>query len=153
MALNKIEKFTGTGFYSGFYKKAPGTAGSLVALIIYLIPGMENPTILIGLISFFSALNIIIAPSFIKEYGNDPKQFTIDEFVGTWISLFLLPKKIWFILPAFIIWRIIDIFKPFPIRHIEKLKGAWGILLDDVFAGLVTNIIFQLIIFLIAGIL
>ena len=106
MKINIFEKFLGSGFYSGYIPFAPGTFGSLVALSIYLIPGMENPTILLILISLFSVLGISIGTKFESIYGKDPKQCTIDEMVGTWISLLFIPKKILIILMVFIIWRM-----------------------------------------------
>lgn len=149
MKINFIEKLLGSGFYSGYSKKSSGTVASFVATIIYLIPGFENPTFMLLLISLFIAVGKDIATKFENIYGNDPKECTIDEFIGTWISFIFLPKKIWYILLAFLIWRILDIYKPFPARHAEKIKGGWGILLDDIIAGFYTFIIMHLIIMLI----
>ncbi len=150
MKINILEKFLGSGFYSGYIPFAPGTFGSLVALSIYLIPGMENPTILLILISLFSVIGISIGTKFEAIYGKDPKQCTIDEMVGMWITLLFIPKKIWFILIAFVIWRILDIVKPFPANIAEKLKGGLGIMMDDVIAALyalaISHIIINLII-------
>ena len=94
MKINIIEKFIGSGFFSGYIPFAPGTFGSLIALFIYLIPGMENPTILLLLISLFSVVGIKIGTKFEAIYGKDPKQCTIDEMVGMWITLLFIPKKI-----------------------------------------------------------
>lgn len=150
MKINVLEKFLGSGFYSGYMPFAPGTFGSLVALSIYLIPGMENPTILLILISLFSVVGINIGTKFEAIYGKDPKQCTIDEMVGMWITLLFIPKNIWFILIAFIIWRLLDIVKPFPANIAEKLKGGLGIMMDDVIAAIyalaISHIIINLII-------
>ena len=150
MKINVLEKFLGSGFYSGYIPFAPGTFGSLVALSIYLIPGMENPTILLILISLFSVVGINIGTKFEAIYGKDPKQCTIDEMVGMWITLLFIPKNIWFILIAFIIWRLLDIVKPFPANIAEKLKGGLGIMMDDVIAAIyalaISHIIINLII-------
>lgn len=146
MKINVLEKFLGSGFYSGYMPFAQGTFGSLVALSIYLIPGMENPTILLILISLFSVVGIPIGTKFEVLYGKDPKQCTIDEMVGMWITLLFIPKKIWFILLAFIIWRVLDIVKPFPANIAEKLKGGVGIILDDVIAAIYALTISHIII-------
>lgn len=150
MKINVLEKFLGSGFYSGYIPFAPGTFGSLAALSIYLIPGMENPTILLILISLFSVVGINIGTKFEAIYGKDPKQCTIDEMVGMWITLLFIPKNIWFILIAFIIWRLLDIVKPFPANIAEKLKGGLGIMMDDVIAAIyalaISHIIINLII-------
>ena len=150
MKINILEKFLGSGFYTGYIPFAPGTFGSLAALLIFLIPGMENPTILLVLISLFSVVGISIGTKFEVIYGKDPKQCTIDEMVGMWITLLFIPKNIWFILLAFIIWRVLDIVKPFPANIAEKLNGGLGIMMDDIIAGIyalaISHIIINLII-------
>jgi len=149
MKLNFIEKFLGSGFYTGYSKKASGTVASVVAASFYLIPGFENPTILLLVISFFIAFGKDIATKFESVYGKDPKECTIDELIGTWISFLFLPKKIWYMLAAFIIWRMLDIYKPFPANRAEKINGGWGILLDDIIAGFYTFLTMQLLLMLI----
>ena len=146
MKLNFVEKLIGSGFYSGFIPFAPGTFGSFVALLIYLIPGFENPTILLFVISLFTVLGISLGTKFESIYGKDPKQCTIDEMVGMWISLIFIPKKIWFIAFAFVIWRVLDIIKPFPANISEKLNGGIGIMLDDIIAAFYTLVIIHIII-------
>ena len=143
MNLNPIEKFLGTGFFTGYIPFAPGTFGSLAALFIYLIPGFGNPTVILLLISLFTVIGIPLGSKFEKIYGKDPSLFTLDEMVGTWISLIFLPKNIIYISSVFILWRLLDIIKPFPARQSEKLKGGWGIMLDDIISGFYTLIIIQ----------
>jgi phosphatidylglycerophosphatase A len=84
-----------------------------------------------------------------KIYGKDPKECTIDEFVGTWISLLFVPKNAVYVAGAFLIWRFFDIIKPFPANMLEKIKGGWGIMLDDVAAGFYSFIVIQIIIYFI----
>ncbi len=149
MKINVFERTLGSGFFTGYIPFAPGTFGSLFALGIYLIPGFENPTILLILISLFSIIGIYIGSKFEQVYGKDPAQCTIDEFVGMWITLLFVPKYIWYIFFAFVIWRILDIVKPFPVNIIEKIKGGWGIMLDDIVAGLYSLILVHIIIYFI----
>ena len=146
MKINFLERIIGSGLFSGYIPFAPGTFGSIVALSIYLIPGMENPTILLVLISLFSVIGIPIGTKFEALYGKDPKQCTIDEMVGMWITLLFIPKKIWFIILAFIIWRVLDIVKPFPANIAEKLEGGLGIMLDDIIAAIYALVISHIII-------
>ena len=73
----------------------------------------------------------------------DPRPIVIDEIVGMWISLLLLPNRISYFLAAFILFRLFDIIKPFPARQAEYLRGGWGIMLDDVVAGLYTTALLQ----------
>ncbi len=147
MKISLIEKILGSGLYTGYLPKASGTLGSLAALIIYLIPGFENPSIMIFMISLFILIGVPIAQKFETLYGKDPKECTIDEFVGTWISLLFVPKKIWWLLIAFFIWRAMDIIKPFPARRLEKIKGGWGVLLDDILAGIYSFVSIHFIIY------
>ncbi|MFA7288793.1 MAG: phosphatidylglycerophosphatase A [Melioribacteraceae bacterium] len=143
--MSKLEKLIGSGLSTGFIKKASGTWGSLAALAIYLLPGFENPALLILLISISFVFGIPIANKFEKVYGKDPKEFTLDEFVGMWITLLFLPKSLWLIIPAFFIWRAFDIFKPFPVNRLEKLKGGLGIFADDIMAGFYSFLIMQIL--------
>ncbi|MBI5730171.1 MAG: phosphatidylglycerophosphatase A [Ignavibacteriales bacterium] len=129
-------------------KTASGTWGSFAGLIIYLIPGFENPSLMILMISLFILIGVPIATKFESIYGKDPKECTIDEIVGMWISLLFLPKKIWWIILAFLIWRVLDIIKPYPARNLEKVKGGWGIMLDDIMAGIYSFILIQLTIYI-----
>lgn len=149
MKLNQIEKILGSGFYTGYFHKASGTVASALAYLLFLIPGFENPTILMFIISVSIVIGVRIADKFEVVYGKDPSQFTLDEFIGSWISLLFIPKKIWILLTAFIIWRLLDIFKPFPARKLESIKGGWGVILDDVVSGIYTFIIIQVTIHLI----
>jgi phosphatidylglycerophosphatase A len=145
MKLNFIEKLLGSGFYTGYIPFISGTFGSLAALIIYYIPGFENPLILIPFIIIFSFYGIYVGNKFESVYGKDPSECTIDEVVGMWISLLFLPKILLISLLTFLIWRILDIIKPFPARNFEKLKGGIGIMLDDITSGIYSLIIVHLI--------
>ena len=70
----------------------------------------------------------------------DPQPVVIDEIVGMWISLLLIPPETIYILAAFVLFRLFDVIKPFPARQAELLPGGWGIMLDDLFAGIYANI-------------
>ena len=148
MKINFFEKFIGSGFYTGYFPVASGTVGSFAALLIYLIPGFENLIIIIPAIIIFAVYGIYLGNKFEIKYGKDPSECTVDEVVGTWISLLALPKTIGIIVAAFLIWRILDIIKPPPARGLEKLKGGLGIMIDDVVSGIYTLIIMHLIVYL-----
>jgi phosphatidylglycerophosphatase A len=147
--INFFEKLVGSGFYTGFIPYASGTFGSIVALVIYWIPDFENPMIIFSAIIVFGLYGIYVGTKFEKEYGKDPRECTIDEMVGQWISLLLVPKTIIVSLLVFFIWRLFDIIKPFPARNLEKLKGGLGIMIDDVISSFYSLILihFILIIF------
>ncbi len=145
MKINIFEKTLGSGFYTGYIPFAPGTFGSLAALLIYYIPGFEEPVVLFPAIVIFIFFGIYIGNKFEKEYGKDPRQCTIDEMVGMWISLLFLPKKLVISILAFIVWRALDIIKPFPSRNLEKLNGGLGIMIDDIVAAIYALIILQIL--------
>jgi phosphatidylglycerophosphatase A len=148
LKINFFEKIIGSGFYTGYSPVASGTVGSFVAILIYLIPGFEQIMIIIPAIIISLFYGIFVGSKFEAVYGKDPSQCTVDEFVGTWISLIALPKILWIIVAAFLIWRILDIIKPPPARSLEKLKGGLGIMIDDVVSGIYTLIIMHLIVYL-----
>ena len=148
MKLNFSEKLIGSGFYTGYIPFASGTWGSLAALIIYLIPGFENPVIIIPAIVLFTILGIFTGNKFDVIYGKDPAECTVDEVVGMWISLLFLPKTFLVVTAAFISWRAFDIIKPAPARQLESLKGGIGIMMDDIVAGLYSLLLLHLILFI-----
>ena len=121
MKLNIFEKAFGSVLFSGYFPFASGTVSSFVALLIYLIPGFNNPIFMIIVIILFTILGWITATKFENVYGKDPHECTIDEFVGTWISLLFVPQKIIYLISAFLIWRFLDIVKPFPAKQLEDL--------------------------------
>ena len=131
----------------GYTPKAPGTAGSLFAiLILYLLP-ISN-TVLIILIVLFTVLGIWSASVIENEKGNDPSIVVIDEVVGQWISLLYIPFSVVPVILAFILFRFFDILKPFPIDQSQNLKGGFGIMVDDILAGIYSNLIIHFIIYL-----
>ncbi len=145
MKPNKFEIFIGTGFLSGYSPFAPGTAGSLVALLIYLIPGFENLIVMLTAIVIATICGIYLGGKFENVYGKDPSLFVLDEFVGTWIALIALPKTLIIVTFSFILWRLLDILKPFPARQMEKLNGGWGIMFDDIVSGFFTLVLMLLV--------
>jgi phosphatidylglycerophosphatase A len=143
-----IPRFIATGFFSGYSPVVPGTAGSLAGLALYAIPGIETP--IIFLVATVAAFFIGTYASARMEhcYGNDPSIVVVDEIVGMWISLFFLPKSIVIATLAFLAFRFYDIVKPPPARQMEKIPGGWGIMLDDVFAGIYANVSIRVILFI-----
>ena len=145
--INWFEKIIGSGFYTGYIPFASGTFGSLAAIVIYFIPGFERLEIIIPAIVLFFGYGLFVSFKFEKVYGKDPSQCTVDEVVGTWIALIALPKTLLIVLTSFLIWRALDIIKPFPARTSEKLPGGFGIMIDDVIAGFYSLIIVHLIVY------
>jgi len=149
LKINFFEKIIGSGFYTGYIPIASGTFGSLVAILIYFIPGFEQLIIIIPSTLLLIFYGIFVGTKFEAQYGKDPAECTVDEVVGTWISVIALPKILWIIITAFFVWRILDIIKPPPARNLERLKGGLGIMIDDVVSGIYTLIIMHLVVYLI----
>jgi phosphatidylglycerophosphatase A len=139
--INFIVKISGSFFYTGYIPIASGTFGSFAALLFYLIPGFENPYFLIPLIIIFTIYGIYLGNLFENKYGKDPAECTIDEAVGMWISLLFLPKNLILISITFLLWRLLDIIKPFPAKQSEAIPGGTGIMLDDIISAIYVCII------------
>jgi phosphatidylglycerophosphatase A len=145
MQINFFEKLIGSGFFTGYIPLASGTFGSIAALLIYWIPGFENPFIMFLAIILVGSYGIYIGNKFEKVYGKDPGECTVDEIIGQWITLLFVPKMLLTSLLAFFIWRALDIIKPFPARKLEELQGGLGIMMDDVAAGFYSLILVHII--------
>lgn len=145
MKINTVEKLIGSGLYTGYIPLASGTFGSMVALLIYFIPNFEKLYVIIPAILIITFLGIRLGTKFESLYGKDPAECTIDEVVGMWITLLFLPKDFFIALIAFVVWRTLDIIKPFPARKSESLKGGLGIMMDDIISAVYSLIIVHLI--------
>jgi phosphatidylglycerophosphatase A len=137
-------KLFASALFSGYSPIASGTVGSAVAVAFYFIPGFESLIIIATAILIVFVLGIKAANRMEQRYGHDPAEVTIDEVVGMWISLVLLPKKILIVITAFFAFRFFDIIKPFPARKFDNMNGGFGIMMDDVIAGIYANIILRL---------
>ena len=138
--LNSLGKFIGLGLGSGLSPVAPGTAGSLAAVVIYylvaLVAGGATPYILAVLILVGAPLGIWATGLLVTDAAPDPGRAVWDEFVGMWITCLFLPATIPWLAAAFFTFRVFDIFKPWPANRLESWRGGWGIMADDVVAGL-----------------
>ena len=145
--MNRFFLFIATGFGVGYSPIAPGTLGTLIAVLVYcFLSNILSPIYEITLIGFFFLSIWISENAEIIFKKKDDRRIIIDEMMGFLITMLWVPKTIHFILIGFFLFRFFDILKPFPIRRLERtLKGGWGVVLDDVFAGIYANIILQII--------
>ncbi|RKQ60343.1 phosphatidylglycerophosphatase A [Thermovibrio guaymasensis] len=146
--MNWFMEFLATGFYSGKLPKMPGTWGSIFAAVLayFLWPSNPDFQVLVILITFF--LSVVSSDYLARKLGDkDPDQVVIDEVLGVEITFFLLNPQgdLELTLAGLILFRIIDIMKPFPIRLFERLPGGWGITVDDAVAGVLANILLRVI--------
>ncbi|MCX7793451.1 MAG: phosphatidylglycerophosphatase A [Thermodesulfovibrionales bacterium] len=133
-------------FYTGFIPLAPGTCGTLLALLFFMffkIEGILFIVFFIG-ISFLGVYVSDRAEDILKE--RDSRHIVIDEFTGYMVSIAGIPADMKNLFIAFFLFRLFDIIKPFPIRSVERrFKGGLSIMLDDIIAGIYSNIVLRLL--------
>ena len=131
-------RIAATFFYLGKLPIAPGTWGSLGALILWFFLPIAI-SVHLSVIFLFFVLGIYSSQQVaIYMQVHDPSEVVIDEAVGMGISLFMLPHSLPLYLIAFLLFRFFDILKPSFIYQVQNLPGGWGIMLDDVLAGVFT---------------
>ena len=134
--------------YVGFAPVAPGTVGSAAALLLFAplrwaaIPGLEVATV-----ALLFCAGVWSASLTEQHLGvEDPGPVVIDEVVGMLISLLWLPSSWMVVAAAFVAFRVFDIIKPWPADRLERLHGGWGIMADDLMAGVYANLVVQLLV-------
>ena len=143
-----------TVFGIGYIRIAPGTFGSLFAILVWYASikfiniYLFYVIIIIAFIFSFKAINIYLR----NENKDDPSEVVVDEFIGQSLPLiFLLQFNVYEVLLAFSSFRLFDIFKIYPVNKVENIKGANGVIMDDVVAGiysLIIIMIYKIILFL-----
>lgn len=126
----------------GWFPFAPGTLGSVPALPLVWLHDRISPQILWAawLITVFTGT--WAAGRVESDWGHDPGRVVIDEFAGMWLALLLAGSlNIWQLVLAFLLFRWFDIWKPGLIDRSQRLPGGWGIMTDDLLAGLLTGLI------------
>lgn len=141
--MKHIVKLLSSFFYLGYSPIAAGTVGSAVGCVLYLfLPKSPLPLALVIVGGFL--VGVFLCSSAEEIYGRkDPPVIICDEIVGMWVALFLLPVSIPWVLSAFVLFRIFDVFKPYPAAKLEKTRGGWGVMLDDIVAAVYANLILQ----------
>lgn len=145
--MNQLIMAIATGLYSGKMKKAPGTWGSLAAFVPwFFMKDLPLGSYLLILVAVF-VLGFFVSGSAEKILDSpDAGCIVIDEFLGMFITLLAVPASPWACLLGFILFRIFDIFKPFPVSWFDqRIHGGIGIMMDDVVAGIYALISLQVI--------
>ncbi len=156
--LHPVTRFIATGAFLGYAPIAPGTAGALgcAVLLWFFLPDVlpGAPLIAISLIVLstlaFVAMSIWASTRAELRFGKDASRIVIDEYAGMLIAVLFLPKTLTVYAVAFVLFRILDILKPFPARRAESLPGGFGIVMDDVIAGIYANALLRIML-LVAG--
>ncbi len=139
--MNGWIKLLATFFYLGEVPFAPGTVGSLAGVYLYLIVA-ESPWLCASLFVFIVGVGFFSAGRAEKIFGKkDPREVVIDEVAGVFLVFFMVPLHGVNIVLGFLLYRILDILKPFPVRQFERLRGSSGIMADDLMCGIYANLI------------
>ena len=133
------------GFGSGAAPKAPGTWGTLAAVLIYWPLSQLSPEHYLLMLLVTSVMGIYICGQTARDLGvHDHGSIVWDEFVGFWITMFAAPVGWGWVVVGFVLFRFFDIIKPWPISWIDKkITGGFGIMLDDVIAGVMAAVVLQ----------
>lgn len=141
-------------FYVGYLPVAPGTWASLLAMLIWVLLPVQSAVIRTIIVSSAFLVGIYVSNlSELRSGISDPSYVVIDEVAGMWLALLLLPRieypqsLIWALI-AFAVFRIFDITKVFPINKLENMSGGFGIMMDDIAAGLFTAVLLNLFIWI-----
>lgn len=137
-----IHKIIATACGAGYFPWGPGTMGAIFAVALWLplflfVDYCTWMTITIAAILVFTILGVWSSTIAERYWGEDPSRVVIDEVVGMWITLLAVPHQAkWYtIVTAFVLFRFFDMVKPLGIRRMEKLKNGYGIMADDILAG------------------
>lgn len=144
--IRDLRGWLAAGFGAGFSPIAPGTVGSLVAALAWWFWLYDLPLAdYLGVVLLAFLAGLWAARWAIRECRlEDPSVVVWDEVVGMWLALCLAPREWPWVLAAFLLFRLLDIAKPWPVGWADRrVKGAFGTMLDDVLAGLITFVVLQ----------
>jgi phosphatidylglycerophosphatase A len=146
--MSGLAVFIATFGYVGYFPIAPGTAGSLAALALYALvrwagtPAVELVTIIAVLV-----IGIWAATGTERALARkDPGPVVIDEVLGMLITLAFLPLSLWGIAAGFLVFRLLDVIKPFPAGRLEHLPAGLGIMADDAMAGVYAHLVLRILV-------
>ena len=141
----------GTTLGAGFCPVAPGTAGAVTGLAVWAVlqawlPAATLTWTMLALCLVFTLLGAWSATHLEHYWGQDPSRVVMDETVGVWIPLVIVaPGQWWQALAALLLFRVFDIVKPLGVRRMEDIPGGWGVMADDVLAGVYSLLILALL--------
>ncbi|RJQ70867.1 MAG: phosphatidylglycerophosphatase A [Desulfobacteraceae bacterium] len=138
--------FLATGGYVGRIPKAPGTAGALMALPIIYVLAQFRPALSALMCIVLTAFAVWIAAAAERQLGaKDPGCIVIDEIAGMTVALLGIPLNLGTGAAGFLLFRFFDVLKPPPVRLLERhLSGGWGVVMDDIAAGVMANLVLRI---------
>jgi len=140
-----FHKLSATVFGIGYIGKGAGTVAALVCSICWYLAWMENYNAMLSLFITVVIIGLGIWSGNVVEpvWGKDNGRVVIDEVAGMCISLLFIPVTLKYVLAGLVLFRFFDIVKPLFIKRLELLPGGWGVMMDDVLAGVYANILLQ----------
>lgn len=142
--FEKIVLFIAQGAYSGRFPKAPGTAGTVAGVLLFL--ALRN----LGVMGYaFATVAVIAIGTWAAGKADrllgskDDQTIVIDEIAGFLVAMLLVPATWWSVVALFVLFRFFDILKPWPIDRLQRVPGGPGVMLDDIVAGIYANLLFQ----------
>lgn len=140
--LDSVATVVATGLGAGFSPVAPGTFGSAVGLLLFWPVRALSPWLHLAGAAALALAGIAAGGRLASRMKvEDPGRVVIDEVAGMWVSLLFLPFTWRTALIAFVAFRVMDMVKPWPARQMEDLPGGWGIMADDLMAGVYANLL------------
>ncbi len=136
-----------TALGAGLSPVAPGTVGSLAGLLLYLLVLRHLPLSLeLLLFVLVFAFGVKLSGESEGLFGEeDSPLIVVDEVVGMWLALAGLELNFWVVLNGFILFRLFDIYKPLIVDKLDRFPGGWGVMLDDVAAGIMANLLLRVV--------
>jgi phosphatidylglycerophosphatase A len=144
--MNRVILLLATGLGVGYSPLVPGTMGTLLAIPIFLfLSSIPSPVYEWTIIAFFFLASWVSDKAQSHWGKKDDQRIVIDEIMGFFTAMMWLPRTSLFITLGFGLFRFFDITKPPPVRRLERVRGGYGVVLDDVMAGVYANIVLQII--------
>ena len=140
--MTRLAVILATAGYAGYFPIAPGTIGSAVGVLVYLLVWWTgSPVVEVALIALTFAAGTWAATHAERFFGGiDPGPVVIDEVLGMLVTLAFIPVGWTGILAGFVLFRVFDVIKPYPANRLEKFHGGFGIMADDAMAGIYANL-------------
>jgi phosphatidylglycerophosphatase A len=145
--VTRLAVFIATAGYTGYFPFAPGTIGSAVGLIVYLLVWWaQSPVVEAALIVALFGAGVWAGTTAERYFGGvDPGPIVLDEVVGMLITLAFIPVGLSGAIAGFVLFRIFDVIKPYPANRLEALHGGLGVMADDAMAAVYANISLRLV--------
>lgn len=152
--MKRLAVVISSGFGAGFLKPGPGTWGTAVAFLIsaliYVSGVSDDFFIPVILTLLFYAAGLWSIGMLEDDWEDDDQRIVVDEMIGYWITIIMIPVSWTSLILAFFLFRIFDIIKPLGIRRFDEIKTNWAVLVDDVVAGIYANIMLRIVLLMIA---